>query len=75
MLNALLGFHMPRWQAEGLVEDYAHYRRGEAATISADVKKVTGNLPGNFRSFAHAFKSAFSREWTFRVDCNDQKLR
>ena len=31
----LAGF-MPPWQVEGLVEDYAHYRRGEAAAVTTD---------------------------------------
>jgi uncharacterized protein YbjT (DUF2867 family) len=60
MLNALLRFHMPSWQAEGLVEDYAHYRRGEAASISQDVKAVTGQLPRNIQTFAREYKSIFT---------------
>src|SRR5215467_9941834 len=34
MRSALAGLGVPPWQADGLVEDYAHYRRGEAAAIS-----------------------------------------
>ena len=49
MRYALVGFGMPEWQAEGLVEDYEIYRRGEAAEITRTVKEVTG-VPA--RSFA-----------------------
>ena len=28
MRDALVGMGMPQWQADGLLEDYAHYRRG-----------------------------------------------
>jgi uncharacterized protein YbjT (DUF2867 family) len=57
--EALRGFHMPDWQADGLVEDYAHYRRGEASNISSAVREVTGESPRPFRAFAHDYKSAF----------------
>ncbi|HET9712064.1 MAG TPA: hypothetical protein VFP64_09295 [Pyrinomonadaceae bacterium] len=43
MREALLGFGLPEWQAEGLIEDYAHYRRGEAANVSTAVQEVTGH--------------------------------
>jgi uncharacterized protein YbjT (DUF2867 family) len=57
--EALRGFHMPDWQADGLVEDYAHYRRGEASNISSAVQEVAGESPRQFRAFAHDYKSAF----------------
>jgi uncharacterized protein YbjT (DUF2867 family) len=57
--EALRGFRMPDWQADGLVEDYAHYRRGEASNISSAVQEVTGESPRPFRAFAHDYKSAF----------------
>lgn len=62
MLQALLSFHMPSWQAEGLVEDYGHYGRGEAASISQDVKSVTGSSPRDFQTFARDYKTAFAAE-------------
>ncbi|MGC2305959.1 MAG: hypothetical protein WA447_21745, partial [Candidatus Binatus sp.] len=52
-------FHMPDWQADGLVEDFAHYRRGEAAGISSAVQDVTGVDPHSFSVFAHDYKAAF----------------
>ncbi|WP_446743920.1 SDR family oxidoreductase [Silvibacterium acidisoli] len=60
--SALAAFHMPGWQAEGLVEDYAHYRRGEAADISGAVQEVTNNAPRNFAEFTRDFRPAFLGE-------------
>ena len=36
---------LPPWQVQGLLEDYAHYRRGEAATVSPAVAEITGRPP------------------------------
>jgi uncharacterized protein YbjT (DUF2867 family) len=55
----LRGLHMPDWQADGLIEDYAHYRRGEAAGISSAVVEATGQAPRTFREFARDYKAAF----------------
>jgi uncharacterized protein YbjT (DUF2867 family) len=66
--EALRGFHMPDWQADGLVEDYAHYRQGEASNISSAVQEVTGAAPHPFIAFAHDYKSAF-------LDTKDMKSR
>jgi uncharacterized protein YbjT (DUF2867 family) len=59
-LATLLGVGMPRWQAEGLVEDYGHYDRGEAAAVSGDVEAVTGNAPRDLATFAADHADAFS---------------
>jgi uncharacterized protein YbjT (DUF2867 family) len=58
-LAALTGAGMPEWQAEGLVEDYAHYDRGEASAVSPDVAQVTGTSPRSLRDFAHDYSDAF----------------
>jgi hypothetical protein len=42
-----------------LIEDYAHYRRGEAAGITSAVKEVTGEAPRSFRKFARDHQAAF----------------
>ena len=55
----LKGFGMPTWQAEGLLEDYAHYDRGEATTVSPDVERVTGKPPRNLEDFAREHANAF----------------
>ena len=60
MCDALLGMGMPPWQADGLVEDYAHYRRGEASAIAAGVQDATGQPPRSFGDFARDYSHAFS---------------
>ena len=57
--DALRRLHMPDWQADGLIEDYAHYRRGEASDISSAVQEVTGEAPHHFIEFARDYKEAF----------------
>jgi len=59
MRQALLAFGMPRWQTDGLVEDYDHYRRGEAATVSSTVRDLTGSEPISFRRFAKDYAREF----------------
>ncbi|MGN7989775.1 SDR family oxidoreductase [Pedobacter sp. 22226] len=56
---ALLQAGFPSWQAAGLIEDYAHYARGEAAMVSHDVMEVTGKAPGTFTNFVKEYRSAF----------------
>jgi uncharacterized protein YbjT (DUF2867 family) len=51
---------MPPWQVDGLIEDYAHYRRGEAAAVSPAVAEVTGRPPRDVAQFARDYASAFS---------------
>lgn len=55
---ASIGF--PNWQADGLIEDYAHYHRGEASTVTTDIKDVTGKPPHSFEEFARDYAPAFS---------------
>jgi uncharacterized protein YbjT (DUF2867 family) len=58
-LAALTGAGMPEWQAEGTVEDYASYDRGEASAVSPDVAQVTGTSPRSLHDFAHDYSDAF----------------
>src|SRR5690348_12752784 len=51
---------LPPWQVEGLLEDYAHYRRGEAAAVSPAVMEVTGRAPRDVAQFARDYAAAFS---------------
>ena len=60
MREALLGFGMPAWQADGLLEDYAHYRRGEAADVASGVQDATGQEPRRFEEFARDYAAFFS---------------
>jgi uncharacterized protein YbjT (DUF2867 family) len=57
--EGLRTIRMPDWQADGLVEDFAHYRRGEAVDISSAVKDVTGAAPHPFSVFARDHEAAF----------------
>jgi uncharacterized protein YbjT (DUF2867 family) len=50
---------LPEWQIEGTIEDYAHYRRGEAAEVSDAVPAVTGHPARDFQSFARDHVAAF----------------
>ena len=60
MMESLLAIGLPRWQVEGLVEDYAHYRRGEASAIASGVQDATGSAPRSFDQFARDYVPAFS---------------
>lgn len=50
---------LPPWQVEGLLEDYAHYARGEAAEVSAAVPDLLGRPARRFSGFAHENAAAF----------------
>ena len=58
--HAMAAVKMPNWQIEGLVEDYAHYRRGEAAEVATGVSDATGREPRAFDGFAHDYADAFT---------------
>ena len=58
--DTLLNVGFPEWQAAGLVEDYAHYKAGEASEIHSDVKDITGKDPITFDQFAKEYASLFS---------------
>ena len=60
MLDALLEVGFPVWQAEGLIEDYAHYRRGEAAAVTSGVRDAIGKAPRSFEEFARDYAAMFS---------------
>ncbi len=54
-LNGLL----PPWQVDGLIEDYAHYARGEAAEVHTSVADLTGNPARDVTDFARDYAAAF----------------
>jgi uncharacterized protein YbjT (DUF2867 family) len=60
MQDALIGAGFPAWQAEGLLEDYAHYSRNEASAVTTDVQDVTGKAARSFIDFARDYVPAFS---------------
>jgi uncharacterized protein YbjT (DUF2867 family) len=51
----------PDWQAEGLIEDYAHYKRGEADTVEPGVVEATGREPRSFNAFAADYAKLFAK--------------
>ena len=57
--EAMASAGMPEWQVEGLVEDYAHYARGEAAVVADGVEAATGRPPRGFDGFARDYAGAF----------------
>lgn len=61
MLETLLSVHFPTWQAEGLIEDYAHYRRGEASMVACGVQDATGKAPRRFETFAQDYALMFKQ--------------
>jgi uncharacterized protein YbjT (DUF2867 family) len=50
---------LPPWQVDGLLEDYAHYRRGDAAAVSPAVAEITGRPPIDVWRFARDYAPAF----------------
>jgi uncharacterized protein YbjT (DUF2867 family) len=60
MRETLISFGVPEWQTDGLIEDYAHYRRGEASTIASGVRDATGKMPRSFDDFLRDYAPAFS---------------
>ena len=59
MREALKAAGFPDWQADGLIEDYAHYQRGEAAKTTTGVLDATGEQPRNFDDFERDYAPAF----------------
>lgn len=57
---ALAGI-LPPWQLAGLVEDYAHYERGEAAQVYPAVEELTGRPARDVTEFAADYVAAFTR--------------
>jgi uncharacterized protein YbjT (DUF2867 family) len=57
--GALRKLGVPPWQVEGLVEDYAHYARGEAADVHPTVREIAGADPRGAIAFARDYANAF----------------
>lgn len=60
MRDALAATGFPTWQVDGLIEDYAHYAREEAAVVTSDVMRVAGRPPLTFDDFARDYAEAFA---------------
>jgi uncharacterized protein YbjT (DUF2867 family) len=50
---------LPPWQLEGTLEDYAHYRRDEAAYVTTTVKDITGNPARDIGQFCRDYADSF----------------
>ncbi len=59
MEEAIRAAGFPEWQVKGLIEDYAHYARGEAAVIYNTVSDVTNIAPTGFEQFVNDYKELF----------------
>jgi uncharacterized protein YbjT (DUF2867 family) len=60
MRETLIRVGLPVWQADGLIEDYAHYSRGEASEVATGVQDATGKPPRSFDDFTRDYAPAFS---------------
>ena len=60
MRAALADLGFPAWQADGLVEEFAMYRRGEADGVEAGVSEALGRAPRAFAEFTRDYASLFS---------------
>ena len=60
MRESFIGAGLPLWQADGLIEDHAHYSRGEAAEVALGVQEATGNPPRSLADFAGRYAEVFS---------------
>jgi uncharacterized protein YbjT (DUF2867 family) len=60
MRGALDGLGFPAWQADGLLEEFEMYRRGEAAGIESGAADALGRSPRPFAEFARDYAPLFA---------------
>ena len=60
MRAALADLGFPAWQADGLLEEFAMYRRGEAAGVEPGVREALGRPPRAFDEFARDYAPLFA---------------
>jgi uncharacterized protein YbjT (DUF2867 family) len=60
MREALVGLGFPAWQADGLLEEFAMYRKGEAADIEAGLLEALNRGPRSFEDFARDYAPLFA---------------
>jgi uncharacterized protein YbjT (DUF2867 family) len=60
MRGALDELGFPAWQADGLLEEFAMYHRGEAAEVESGVRGALGRSPRTFAEFARDYATAFA---------------
>jgi hypothetical protein len=59
MRAALVELGFPAWQADGLLEEFAMYRRGEAGGVEPGVSEALGRAPRSFDAFARDYAPLF----------------
>ena len=59
MGSALVEMGLPAWQVDGLLEEFAMYRRGEAAAAESGIREALGRPPRSFGEFARDYASLF----------------
>ena len=59
MRAALADLGFPAWQAGGLLEEFAMYRRGEAAGVEPGVREALGRPPRAFDEFSRDYAPLF----------------
>jgi uncharacterized protein YbjT (DUF2867 family) len=60
MRAALADLGFPAWQADGLIEEFAMYRRGEAAAIEPGIREALGRPARSFDEFARVYAPMFT---------------
>lgn len=60
MRAALTDQGFPMWQADGLLEEFAMYRRGEATGVEPGVRDALGQPPRTFDAFARDYAQMFA---------------
>jgi uncharacterized protein YbjT (DUF2867 family) len=60
MRAALADLGFPAWQADGLLEEFVMYRRGEAAGVEPGVHDASGRPPRAFAEFARDYAPLFA---------------
>jgi uncharacterized protein YbjT (DUF2867 family) len=59
MRTALIRQGTPEWQADGLVEEFAMYRRGKASGVESGVQDALGRPSSTFADFARDYAPEF----------------
>ena len=60
MRAALAELGFPAWQADGLLEEFAMYRRGAAGGVEPGAREALGRLPRSFAEFARDYAPLFA---------------
>jgi uncharacterized protein YbjT (DUF2867 family) len=60
MGSALVDLRFPAWQADGLLEEFAMYRRGEAAGVESGLAEALNRSPRSFGEFAKDYTPFFA---------------